>query len=50
VTRAKQTLRRARVRAFVLAARGDLRAQALADIFLKALPKIQRTIAGQQPR
>ena len=45
----KQALRRARVRAFVLAARGDLRAEELAEIFLRALPKIRRTITEQQP-
>lgn len=45
----KQALRRAQVRAFVLAARGDLRAEELAEIFLAALPKIRRTIIEQPP-
>lgn len=44
----KQALRRARVRAFVLAARGDLRVDELADIFLRALPRI-RSIIGEHP-
>ena len=43
-----QTLRRARVRAFVLAARKGLTAQDWADIFLKAMPKI-RPLATTQP-
>jgi hypothetical protein len=33
----------------VLVARGDLRAEELADIFLKALPKICRMVGEQQP-
>ena len=45
----KQAMRRAKVRAFVLSAHGDLRAEVLAEIFLKALPKIRRTIKQQKP-
>ena len=45
----KQAIRRAKVRAFVLAAQGDLRAEMLAEIFLKALPKIRRTVREQKP-
>src|SRR2546428_12665117 len=45
----KQAMRRAKVRTFVLAAHGDLRAEMLAEIFLKALPKIRRTIKQQKP-
>jgi uncharacterized protein with PIN domain len=45
----KQAIRRAKVRAFVLAAHGDLRAEFLAEILLKALPKIRETIANQRP-
>lgn len=45
----KQAIRRAKVRAFVLAAQGDLRAEMLAEILLKALPKIRRTVKEQKP-
>jgi predicted nuclease of predicted toxin-antitoxin system len=45
----RQAIRRAKVRAFVLAAQGDLRAEMLAEIFLKALPKIRRTVKQQKP-
>ena len=45
----RQAIRRAEVRAFVLAAQGDLRAEMLAEIFLKALPKIRRTVTKQKP-
>jgi hypothetical protein len=45
----KQALRRAKVRAFVLAAQGDLRAETLAEIFLRALPKIRRTVKQEKP-
>lgn len=45
----KQAMRRAKVRAFVLAAQGDLRAEILAEIFLKALPKIRRTVKQRKP-
>jgi predicted nuclease of predicted toxin-antitoxin system len=45
----RQAIRRAKVRAFVLAAQGDLRAEMLAEIFLKALPKIRRTLKNQKP-
>jgi uncharacterized protein with PIN domain len=46
---AKQAIRRAKVRAFVLTAQGNLRAEMLAEIFLKALPKIRRTVGQRQP-
>src|SRR5437879_732694 len=36
----RQAMRRAKVRAFVLAAQGDLRAEMLAENFLKAMSKI----------
>jgi hypothetical protein len=45
----KQAIRRAKVRAFVLAAQGNLRAEILAEIFLKALPKIRRVVEKQKP-
>jgi predicted nuclease of predicted toxin-antitoxin system len=45
----RQAIRRAKVRAFVLAAQGDLRAEMLAEIFLKALPRIRRTVKKQKP-
>jgi hypothetical protein len=45
----KQAIRRANVRAFVLAAQGDLRADMLAQNFLKALPKIRRIVEKQMP-
>jgi len=45
----KQAIHRAKVPAFVLAAQGNLRAEMLAEIFLKALPKIRRTLEKQKP-
>jgi PIN like domain len=45
----KQAIRRAKVRAFVLAAQGSLRAEMLADIFLQALPKIGRVVEREEP-
>jgi len=45
----KQAIRRAKVRAFVLAAQGNLRAEMLAAIFLQALPKIRRVVEKQKP-
>jgi predicted nuclease of predicted toxin-antitoxin system len=48
-TAEKQAIRRAKVRAFVLAARGDLRAEDLAEAFLKAMPKIKKTIKHRRP-
>ena len=45
----KQAIRRAKVRAFVLAAQGNLRAETLAENFLKALPKIRRVVQKQKP-
>ena len=44
----RQAIRRAKVRAFVLAAQGDLRAEMLAEIFLKALPKIRRVVKATE--
>jgi predicted nuclease of predicted toxin-antitoxin system len=44
-----QAIRRWKVRAFVLVARGDFRADVLADIFLKALPKIRSIVMKQKP-
>src|SRR5438045_7322343 len=44
----KQAIRRAKVRAFVLAAQGNLRAETLAENFLKALPKIRRVVEKQK--
>jgi predicted nuclease of predicted toxin-antitoxin system len=45
----RQAIQRAKVRALVLAAQGDLRAEMLAEIFLKALPKICRTVQKRKP-
>lgn len=45
----RETVRRAKVRAFVLAAHGDLRAEVLADIFLRALPKVRAILAKEGP-
>ena len=45
----KQAIRRAKVRAFVLAAQGNLRAETLAENFLKALPKIRRLVEKEKP-
>ena len=45
----KQAIRRAKVRAFVLAAQGDLRADMLAQNFLKALPKVRRAVEKRKP-
>jgi predicted nuclease of predicted toxin-antitoxin system len=44
----KQAIRRAKVRAFVLVARGDLRAEVLAQIFLEALPSVRAITAKQR--
>src|SRR5262245_17015262 len=44
----KQAIRRANVRAFVLAAQGDLGADMLAENFLKALPKIRPIVEKQK--
>ena len=49
VAAAKQAIRRAKVRAFVLTAQGNLRAEMLADNFLKGLTKVRRTISEQNP-
>jgi hypothetical protein len=45
----KQAIRRANVRAFVLAAQGDLRADMLARNFLNALPSVRRVVEKQNP-
>lgn len=45
----KQAIRRAKVRAFVLAAHGDLRAEFLAETLLKAIPKIRAIAAKERP-
>jgi predicted nuclease of predicted toxin-antitoxin system len=45
----KQAIRSAKVQAFVLAAQGDLRAELLAEILLKAVPKIRRIVKEQKP-
>jgi predicted nuclease of predicted toxin-antitoxin system len=45
----KQAIRRAKVRAFVIVAHGDLRIEEIAEIFLKALPKIQSIAAQEKP-
>ena len=45
----KQAIRRAKVRAFVLAAQGSLRAEMLAEIFLKALPRARVIVAKHRP-
>ena len=42
-------LRHVTHRAFVLAAQGNLRAETLAENFLKALPKIRRVVEKQKP-
>ncbi len=44
-----EALRRARVRAFVLVARGNLRAEALAEILLRAVPQIRETVQLKKP-
>jgi hypothetical protein len=45
----RQAMRRAKVRAFVLAAQGDLRADMLAQNFLRALAKVRRVVEKQSP-
>src|SRR5437870_10141062 len=45
----KQAIRRAKVRAFVLAAQGNLRAEMLAEIFLKALTKVRAIVTKHRP-
>lgn len=45
----KQAIRRAKVRAFVIVAHGDLRIEEIAEIFLKALPRIQSIAAQEKP-
>jgi len=46
---ARQVIRRAKVRMFVLVAHGNLRIETLAEIFLKALSRV-RVITPQQKR
>ena len=46
---AKQVIRRAKVRMFVLVAHGNLRIETLAEIFIKALPKITLVASEQKP-
>jgi uncharacterized protein with PIN domain len=46
---AKQAIRRAKVRAFFLAAQGDLSAEMLAENFLKAFSKVRRAVSEQKP-
>lgn len=48
-TAERQAIRRAKVRALVLAAQGDLRAEMLAETFVKALPKILRIVQQRKP-
>ncbi|MBA2433666.1 MAG: hypothetical protein M3480_07170 [Verrucomicrobiota bacterium] len=48
-TAERQALRRAKVRAFLLAAQGDLRAETLAETLLRALPKIIEIVGKTQP-
>lgn len=45
----KQAICRAKVRAFVLAAQGHLRAEMLAENFLKAIGKVRRIVERQNP-
>ena len=45
----KQAIRRAKVRAFVIVAHGDLRIEEVAEILLKALSKIQSIAAQEKP-
>jgi hypothetical protein len=45
----RQAIRRAKVRMFVLVARGNLRIEALAEIFLKAFPKVRVIAAEVKP-
>ena len=48
-TAEREAVRRAKVRAFVLVAHGDLSAEALAEIFLKALTKVQTILTRKKP-
>ncbi len=48
-TAEREALRRAKVRAFVLVAHGDLRAETLAEVFLKALAKVRTILANKKP-
>lgn len=42
-------LRRAKVRAFVVVARGNLRAESIADIILRSLPQMRETVQLNRP-
>jgi hypothetical protein len=46
---ARQVIRRAKVRMLVLVAHGNLRIEALAEVFLKALPKVRVIMPQQKP-
>jgi len=46
---ARQAIHRAKVRMFVVVAHGHLRIESVADIFLKALPKVRSITASQEP-
>jgi predicted nuclease of predicted toxin-antitoxin system len=48
-TAQRRAVRRAEVAVFVLAAQGDLRADMLAESFLKALPSVQRILQERTP-
>jgi hypothetical protein len=45
----RQAIHRAKVRMFVVVAHGHLRIESVADIFLKALPKVRSITASQEP-
>src|SRR3989449_11587737 len=45
----KQAIRRAKVRAFVLVAHGDLRIEEIAEILLKALSKVESIAVQEKP-
>jgi predicted nuclease of predicted toxin-antitoxin system len=45
----KETIRQAKVCAFVLVAHGDLRIEVLAEVFLKALPKVREIVTKRKP-
>jgi len=45
----KQAIRRAKVRAFVIVAHGDLRIEEIAEILLKALSKVESIAVQEKP-
>ncbi len=45
----REAIRRAKVWAFVLVAHGDLRAETLAEIFIKALARVKAVLAKEKP-